>query len=272
MNRPEQLGNAFLQLGEDRSLAQEEFRHVDRVLERLPVVWEIIRYEKAHRPYLYTEPHFLLDVLANTGCSYPEAIPVLVELLPQVKHPDVKSTIARALIVKEARGIANKALIEALQQTPWTVELERERIELDRLYLQAGKFENLPEPIQRRMRELSPWELLLEALGNAIAYIAQRKDLPHLLEFVRNPRYGAARAAILRAVIRFRPEGLRELLLELLQEPDDALALEAARGLARLKVKEAREAILARFRERMAQRGQGEFRKMVEKIVARLEF
>ncbi len=76
---------------------------------------------------------------------------------------------------------------------------------------------------------------------------------------------------IVRAVIRFRPEGLRELLLELLQDPNDGLALEAARGLARLKVREAREAILARFAERMAKRGQGEFRKMVEKVVARLE-
>jgi hypothetical protein len=40
--------------------------------------------------------------------------------------------------------------------------------------------------------------------------------------------------------------------------------------LARLKVREARKAILARFSERMAKRGQGEFRKMVEKLVARL--
>ncbi len=54
-------------------------------------------------------------------------------------------------------------------------------------------------------------------------------------------------------------------------EPDDGLALEAARGLARLKVREAREAILVRFAERMAKRGQGEFRKMVEKVLARLE-
>jgi len=61
------------------------------------------------------------------------------------------------------------------------------------------------------------------------------------------------------------------LLLELLQDFDDGVALEAARGLARLKVREAREAILARFAQRMAKRGQGEFRKMVEKVVARLD-
>lgn len=55
------------------------------------------------------------------------------------------------------------------------------------------------------------------------------------------------------------------MLLELLQDFDDGVALEAVRGLARLKVREAREAILARFAERMSKRGQGEFRKMVEK-------
>jgi hypothetical protein len=125
--------------------------------------------------------------------------------------------------------------------------------------------------MQRRIRTLAPWESLLFAFGNAIGYLAQREDLPYLLEIVRGPRYGSARTQILRAVFRCRTEGLRELLLELLQDFDDGVALEAARGLARLKVREAREAILARIAERMAKRGQGQFRKMVEKVVARLE-
>jgi hypothetical protein len=106
------------------------------------------------------------------------------------------------------------------------------------------------------------WECAL------VSGTARESALP--LEIVRDPRYGSARAEIVRAVVRLRPEGLRKLLLDLLQDPDDGLALEAARGLARLKVREARKAILARFSERMAKRGQGEFRKMVEKLVARL--
>lgn len=217
------------------------------------------------------DPPSPIDALVNTALPYPEVIPTLVSLLQQVKHPHVKDAIARALTVKEARGVANHALIETLQQVPWSTALETEYQHLNRLHIEAGDFYALPEEVCYRIRTLAPWYYLLFALGNAIAYIAQRKDLPHLLEFVRNPRYGAARAAILRAVIRFRPEGLRELLLELLQEPDDALALEAARGLARLKVMEAREAILERFRERMAMRGEGEFRRMMDKIVAKLE-
>lgn len=260
-----------LELAHDERLRRAEFERIDRVLEQFPVVREIVFFEEVNRARLQMDPPSPIDALCNTARSYPEVIPTLVELLASVRHPDVKNAIARALTVKEARGIANKALIETLQQTPWSAELEQERIQLDKAYLQAGAFENLPEPIQRRRRELAPWKELLFALGNAIAYVAQREDLPSLLELVRDPRYGPARTEVLRAVVRFRPAGLRELLLELLQEPDDLLALEAARGLARLKVKEAREAILARFAERMAMRGQGDFRKMVEKIVARLE-
>jgi hypothetical protein len=162
-------------------------------------------------------------------------------------------------------------LIEQLRQVPWSAALEEEYRRLQQLRYQLGDFDKLPLEIQHRIRTLARWEHLLVSLGNAIGYLAQREDLPHMLEFLRDARYGSARIDLVGAVVRFRPEGLRELLLALLQEPEDTLALEAARGLARLKVREAREAILARFAERMSKRGQGEFRKMVQKVLERLE-
>ncbi|GIV22231.1 MAG: hypothetical protein KatS3mg023_3982 [Armatimonadota bacterium] len=260
-----------LELAQNRSFALQEFDRINRVLERFPVVQEIIQYETEARALWQTEPLSPIDALVNTRLSYPEVIPTLVALLPQVQHPNVKEAIVRALTVKEAQGIANSVLIEQLKQVPWNAELAREYQRLSATHADLGDFDELPVEMQRRIRTLAPWESLLFAFGNAIGYLAQRKDLPHLLEIVRDPRYGSARIEIVRAVVRFRPEGLRELLLELLQDFDDGVALEAARGLARLKVREAREAILARFAERMSKRGQGEFRKMVEKVVARLE-
>ncbi len=65
-------------------------------------------------------------LFVNTPLSYPEVIPTLVALLPQVKHPRVKKAIVRALTVKEAQGIANSVLIEQLKQVPWNAELARE--------------------------------------------------------------------------------------------------------------------------------------------------
>ncbi|MFQ3611992.1 MAG: hypothetical protein SNJ72_10925, partial [Fimbriimonadales bacterium] len=259
----------FLELGQNRSFALQEFDRINRVLERFPVVQEIVLHESAQRARLQLDPPSPIDALINTRLSYPEVIPTLVALLPQVQHPRVKEAIVRALTVKEAQGIANSVLIEQLKQVPWSAELAQEYQSLSETSVDLGFFCELPVEMQRRLRTLAPWESLLYSFGNALEYLAQREDLPHLLEIVSDPRYGSARIQIIPAVVRFRPEGLRELLLELLQDFDVSVALEAARGLARLKVREAREAILARFAERMAKRGQGEFRKMVEKVVAR---
>lgn len=260
-----------LVLVHDEGLAQQEFERINRALELFPVVQDIVLHEAAQRVLYLSDPPCPIDALCNTHLPYPETIPTLVALLSQVKHPRVKEAIVRALTAKEARGIANSALIEQLRQVSWSTELHHEYLALAIAHRELGDFDKLSTEMQRRLRTLAPWESLLFAFGNALGYLARREDLPYLLEIVRDPRYGSARAEIVRAVIRFRPEGLSKLLLDLLQDPDDGLALEAARGLARLKVREAREAILARFSERMARRGQGEFRKMVEKVVARLE-
>jgi len=260
-----------LALPHDESLAQQEFERINRVLERFSVVQDIVLHEAAQRALYQSDPPCPIDALCNTRLSYPEIIPTLVALLPQVEHPRVKEAIVRALTVKDARGIANSVLIEQLKQVPWGTELQQEYLTLAATHRELGDFDRLSVEMQRRLRTLAPWESLLFAFGNAIGYLAQRADLPYLLEIAGDPRYGSARVKIVPAVVRFRPEGLRELLLVLLQDPDDGLALEAARGLARLKVREAREAMVARFSERTAKRGQGEFRKMVEKVVARLE-
>jgi len=54
--------------------------------------------------------------LVNTRAPYPEAIPVLLEWLPRVRHPRIKEGIVRALTVKEARGVAGKLLIDEFKR------------------------------------------------------------------------------------------------------------------------------------------------------------
>ncbi|MFN3691231.1 MAG: hypothetical protein ACK4UU_09940, partial [Fimbriimonadales bacterium] len=120
--RSKKSSETALELAHDERLRRAEFDRVNRVLERFPVVQEIVFFEEVNRARLQMDPPSPIDALCNTALSYPEVLPTLVELLTSVKHPDVKNAIVRALTVKEARGIANQALIETLQQTPWSAE------------------------------------------------------------------------------------------------------------------------------------------------------
>ncbi|GIV16603.1 MAG: hypothetical protein KatS3mg022_2038 [Armatimonadota bacterium] len=168
----EPIDEPMLELALNEQLRQSEYEKVDRVLEQFPRVQEIIQYETEARAPWQTEPLLPLDALVNTRLSYPEVIPTLVALLPQVKHPRVKEMLTRALTVKEAQGIANSVLIEQLKQVPWNAELAREYQRLSETHAYLGDFDELPVEMQRRLRTLAPWESLLYAFGNAIGYLA----------------------------------------------------------------------------------------------------
>ena len=51
----------------------------------------------------------------NTGVTYSTAIPVLCKHLKLAYHPKIREGIARALTVKEARGIAGQDLVDQLK-------------------------------------------------------------------------------------------------------------------------------------------------------------
>jgi len=55
--------------------------------------------------------------LVNTADSYPNAIPVLLNHLKRPYSDRIKEGIARALSVREARGVAGSAVIEALRDS-----------------------------------------------------------------------------------------------------------------------------------------------------------
>lgn len=52
--------------------------------------------------------------LKDTKPSYPAAIPILIKFLATAHHPVLRQGIARALTVKEARGLAGHQLLQEL--------------------------------------------------------------------------------------------------------------------------------------------------------------
>lgn len=52
--------------------------------------------------------------LVNTSKSYPTAVPVLLKHLGSSYHPRIDQGIVRALTVREARGIAGRAILDRL--------------------------------------------------------------------------------------------------------------------------------------------------------------
>jgi hypothetical protein len=54
--------------------------------------------------------------LVNTRGSYASAIPILLKFLPLVRHPVLLNGLARALTVKEARGLAGEPILALLRQ------------------------------------------------------------------------------------------------------------------------------------------------------------
>lgn len=55
--------------------------------------------------------------LVNTADGYPDAVPVLIDHLLRPYGDRIKEGIARALTVREARGVAGPALVEALRDS-----------------------------------------------------------------------------------------------------------------------------------------------------------
>jgi hypothetical protein len=53
-----------------------------------------------------------ISELVNTSGSYPEAVPVLTNYLSVARHPVLREMIARALTVREARGVAGRQIVD----------------------------------------------------------------------------------------------------------------------------------------------------------------
>lgn len=156
--------------------------------------------------------------LVNTSAPYPEAIPVLMQLLPQIDVINMKEAIVRALTVKEARGIAARPLIE-----------EFKRIDAPRTTDEA--------------KELGLYPLLSYkwTVGNAIGFVAMPDDLEEIFALLTDPQHGEARQQLIEALVRLKPGGAVPLLIEFLKDP--TVALQAINALGKLRAVETRPLI-----------------------------
>lgn len=136
--------------------------------------------------------------LVNTKESYPEAIPVLLDLIKQgVEDVRVKEGIIRALAVREAVGLASPILLDEYKKTP------KEQISLR-------------------------W-----AIGNTIYTTITKSDTNAVLQLVQNKENGISRQMFVAALGRFKSKEVEDTLIELLD--DDEVAPHALEALGKLK-------------------------------------
>lgn len=141
--------------------------------------------------------------LVNTTEPYPEAIPVLINLLKEgLTHDGVKEAIIRALAVKEARGIAGSILIE--------------------------EYFKIPED-----KMLLRW-----AVGNTMEVVITENELESVLNIVKNKENGMSRQMFVVALGKVKSKRAELALIDLLN--DDEVAAHALEALGVLKSKKAK--------------------------------
>lgn len=145
--------------------------------------------------------------LVNSGASYRRAVPILLGLLPRVHDPSVKEGLVRALTVKEACGLAGRALADELKGL-------------------SG-------------RDVAQNTALAWALGNALAEVVSPQDdlFDDLKELLHDQALGSARQMLTTALVKTRHPSVVSELLAVLPEPE--LTAHVLRALGRLDAPEA---------------------------------
>jgi HEAT repeat protein len=143
--------------------------------------------------------------LVNSKEPYPTAVPILVRLLPELRHDRIKEGVARALTVPEAKPFVRDLIDEFRKMQP----------------------------------NEAPGEHAKWAIGNAISVAGHDGVFDEVVALMRDTRHGWTRAMLPLAMLRMkkhRAAAIRELIASL---SDDEIALQSAAALARLKAPEA---------------------------------
>jgi HEAT repeat protein len=144
--------------------------------------------------------------LVNSNENYPEAIPILVDMLPKVKSDRIKEGVARALTVRNAGEVVAKALIKEFQNYKVSTESE----------------------------EYTKW-----AIANAIFEVSDDSFYEDIVNLIKNKQYetGMIGGMLVKAVAKMKNPLKKEILLDLLTNDD--LKGYVIIELGRLKYKEA---------------------------------
>ena len=145
--------------------------------------------------------------LVNTNKAYPEAIPVLMQLLKEgVTNVGNREGIIRALAVPEARGKVGSLLIEEFYKIP---------------------SENM---------------LLRWTVGNTMEVVICDEDIDEVVKIVTDKSNGMSRQMFALALGKVPSEKSENALIQVLD--DDEIAPHALEALGKLKSKKARDKIL----------------------------
>lgn len=172
-----------------------------------------------------------IDELVNTSQSYPKAIPLLVKLLTEVRHPRMKEAIARALTVRESRPFVAELIAEFRR-------------------LKGGTSDE----------EHAKW-----AIGNAIGTAAGDDSMPEVIALMMERSHGWTRFMLPRALLHAKNRDVAVTALLHALDDDDLLP-EAVKALAKLRSKQAVEPL-----RRLAKHRDADVRKLVAKALERLQ-
>lgn len=150
---------------------------------------------------------FTIDQLLNTSDSYPEAVSVLLKHLKLTTDRNILMAIVRCLTVKEAKGIAFEPVYEMYIKDP----------------------------------DLGLYGVKL-AMANALQYLAERKDIPRIIELALNKKNGPTRVAfvdkIASSATKENAPYIKSVLEELAKDSENYIDVRARKALQRKKFQE----------------------------------
>jgi hypothetical protein len=133
--------------------------------------------------------------LVNTRDNYVQAIPILYKHLKQDYNAKIKEGIARALTVKEAKGIACKSIIDEYNKTP------KDEHNLRWVY------------------------------GNAISIIITEDYLDDVIDIVKDDTNGDSRQMFVTALGKLKSPKIKEILNYLIKDKSQVISKEAQKAL-----------------------------------------
>ena len=149
----------------------------------------------------------------NSPDNYPEALPVLVKLLPKISNPKTKEGIVRALTYRDSGIEVKEALVS---------EYRKFRIISKNDYIESLRF----------------------TLGNALSVLCKKDDAKMILEFVGDSNYGRSRHMLFHYLAKFKIRESEETLIKLLEEDDIVIVNFAIDTLGKLKTENAKKHIM----------------------------
>jgi hypothetical protein len=163
-----------------------------------------LAYKNDEKPLIYDLAKAGVSIsscwdLVNTNTSYKSAIPILIEHLSKPYHIKNKEGIVRALTVKEAKGIACRAIIDEYRKAP------KDKVHYCWTY------------------------------GNAMAIIITAEYIDDVIEIVQNESNGESRQMFVNALGKTKSLKAKGAIQRLLNDKDKSISNEAQKAIKKIK-------------------------------------